>query len=422
MMEQTLLKQLSNRFVTVEPIQLPSQAITTRKVLMLAPTMFFADYGCHVRIYEEALSLRALGHRLRILAYPNGRDLSGLDVRRCPGVPFNYRIIVGSHRHKFYLDAMLGLTALHEISTNPPDLIHAHMHEGALIGKAATLLRQRPLLFDLQGSLTGEMIDHGWLRPGGTRLRLMYWLEKQIDRLPNAIVTSSTQAADWLIDHFNFSSERIFPVLDSVNTNRFRPRTIHDQDDLGELRRSLGIPEHRILIVYLGLLAEYQGTSLLLHAAQQIVEKRKDVHFLIMGFPREQYYKHLAEELGISAHTTFTGRLPYDQAGRYLRLGDIAVAPKMSATEGSGKLLNYMAVGLPTLAFDTPVSHEYLGDAGRYAPLMTADSFAATLNDLLEEWHEWPALGYALRERVCANFSWERAGKQLSQIYDLICE
>ena len=43
MMEQTLFKQLSNRFVTVEPIQLPSHAITTRKVLMLAPTMFFSD-------------------------------------------------------------------------------------------------------------------------------------------------------------------------------------------------------------------------------------------------------------------------------------------------------------------------------------------------------------------------------------------
>lgn len=422
MMEHIMLKQLSNRVTSFDTFPLPQRPITTRNVLMLAPTMFFADYGCHVRIYEEALSLRALGHRLRILAYPNGRDLSGLDVRRCPGVPFNYRIIVGSHRHKFYLDAMLALTALHEIATNPPDLIHAHMHEGALIGKTASLLRQRPLLFDLQGSLTAEMIDHGWLRPGGVRERFMFRLEEQIGRFPDAIVTSSTQAADWLMDHFRLSKERIFPVLDSVNTNRFRPRMIQDQKDLTELRRSLGIPEDRILVVYLGLLAEYQGTGLLLQAAQQLLAKRKDLHFLIMGFPGEEAYKQLAQQLGIADHTTFTGRLPYDQAGRYLRLGDIAVAPKMSATEGSGKLLNYMAVALPTVAFESPVSREYLGQAGRYAPLMNADSFAQTLANLLEDWREWPDLGNQLRERVCAKFSWERAGEQLSEIYDLICE
>ena len=94
----------------------------------------------------------------------------------------------------------------------------------------------------------------------------------------------------------------------------------------------------------------------------------------------------------------------------------------MSATEGSGKLLNYMAVGLPTIAFDTPVSREYLGYAGRYAPQMTPDSFAVTLNHLLDASDEWPELGDMLRKRVCANFSWERAGEQLSEIYDLICE
>jgi hypothetical protein len=37
--------------------------------------------------------------------------------------------------------------------------------------------------------------------------------------------------------------------------------------------------------------------------------------------------------------------------------------PKLSETEGSGKLLNFMAVGLPAVAFDTPVA-QYLGPDG----------------------------------------------------------
>jgi glycosyltransferase involved in cell wall biosynthesis len=46
----------------------------------------------------------------------------------------------------------------------------------------------------------------------------------------------------------------------------------------------------------------------------------------------------------------------------------MAVSPKFSATEGSGKVLNYMALGQPIVAYDTPVHREYLGEAGVYAP------------------------------------------------------
>ena len=74
--------------------------------------MFFADYGAHVRILEEVTILQKLGHRVTILAYPNGRDIEGIEVKRCWGVPFNYRVIVGSSRHKIYLDGLLAVMAV----------------------------------------------------------------------------------------------------------------------------------------------------------------------------------------------------------------------------------------------------------------------------------------------------------------------
>lgn len=397
-------------------------SVRTRDVLMVAPTMFFADYGCHVRILEESLSLRHLGHQIRILAYPNGRDVAGLPVRRCPGVPFNYRVVVGSNRHKLYLDGMLGLTALHEISRRPPELIHAHLHEGALIGRLASLHRPRPLLFDFQGSLTSEMVDHGWLRPGGKRMRLMRAVERAIDRLPAAIITSSTHAADLLMREFAIAPDRIFPVLDSVNTDSFRPARAEEGAELAALRASLGIPEGRRVVLYLGLLAPYQGTDLLLHAAARLIGRRPDLHFLIMGFPGEEIYRLRAAAMGLADHVTFTGRMPYDQAARHLRLGDVAVAPKMSETEGSGKILNYMAAALPTVAFDTPVSREYLGHWGSYAAEISEASFAGALERLLENESEWPALGNGLRERAIRRFSWHDAGRQISEVYDRIAD
>ena len=118
-----------------------------------------------------------------------------------------------------------------------------------------------------------------------------------------------------------------------------------------------------------GLLAEYQGSGHLLRAAARICARRDDVHFLLRGFPGEWRYRDYAHELGIADRVTVMGVVPYERAPAYLALGDVAVSPKLSETEGNGKLLNYMAVGLPTVTFQTPVSHEILGPLGRYARL-----------------------------------------------------
>ncbi len=55
---------------------------------MVAPTSFFADYGCHVRILEEARILQGLGHEVTIVTYRNGRDLPGLNIERTLPIPW----------------------------------------------------------------------------------------------------------------------------------------------------------------------------------------------------------------------------------------------------------------------------------------------------------------------------------------------
>src|SRR6476469_6325908 len=100
------------------------------RILMIAPTSFFADYGCHVRILEETRALQARGHVVRVCAYHNGRDLPGIDIRRSVDVPWLKRAEVGSSRHKAYLDVALFVTALRQALAFHPDVIHGHIHEG----------------------------------------------------------------------------------------------------------------------------------------------------------------------------------------------------------------------------------------------------------------------------------------------------
>ncbi len=391
------------------------------RILMLAPTSFFADYGCHVRILEEATVLRQMGHQVTIATYRNGNDVPGLDIRRTLPIPWRRNYLVGSSKHKIAFDALLGLKTLELLARGRYDVIHAHLHEGALIGIVLGGLFRVPVVFDFQGSLTGEMLDHHFLKRASPAYRVFRWLETWIVRHMPVIFTSSINAERLLREEFGCRSEQVRILPDCVNADMFRPAETYASEEIEALRAELGIPVEHKLIVYLGLLAKYQGTDLLLEALRRILDVCQDVHLLLMGFPNEERYRAQACALGIEAHITFTGRVPYPQAPRYLALGDVAVAPKLSQTEGAGKLLNYMAVGLPVVAFDTPVAREYLGIDGVFAKRGDAASLAehllAVLFPAVHDLSSFKTTGPQLRTRAIQSYSWEAAGREIVQTY-----
>jgi glycosyltransferase involved in cell wall biosynthesis len=400
---------------------LTGRPLGSYRVLMIAPTSFFADYGCHVRILEEAQILGRLGHRVTIVTYHNGNPVPGLDIRRTMPIPGRRNYEVGSSRHKVVLDALLGLKTAHLLSLERYDIVHAHLHEGALIGLVLGRLFRVPVVFDFQGSMTAEMVDHRFLKPKSAFYGALLRLETRIDRAVPMILTSTAYTARLLTDGFGCRPEQVRALPDCVNPALFKPASQHNPAELAALRASLGIPPGRKLIVYLGLLAEYQGTGLLLEAMRRLVQDQYDVHLLLMGFPSVEFYRQQAAAMGIGARVTFTGRVPYALAPLHLALGDVAVAPKLSLTEGSGKILNYMAVELPVVAFDTPVAREYLGADGLLALPGDAGSLAECLADGLSLCGSHPDVdrlrGKRLRQRAIQLFSWETAGLQIAETY-----
>lgn len=388
----------------------------TYRVLMIAPTSFFSDTGCHVRILEEARALRVRGHDVSIVTYRKGRDVDGFAIYRTAPLPWRQHYEVGSSRHKFAYDALLALKALERALKQRPDVIHAHMHEGALIGGVLARLLRLPMVFDFQGSATSEMVDHRFLDPQGRWYRPMLWLERRIDRLPDAYVTSTRSAAGLLETEFGCPRERITPIPDCVNASVWRPDAV-TVAERAALRMSLGIPADALVIAYLGLLAEHQGIGVLLRAAVRVVREHPQAYFLIMGYPNVDHFRAYAAALGLGGHAVFTGQMPYDQAPRYLALGDIAVAPKLSATEGAGKLLNYLAMGLPTVTFDTPVNREYLGDLGLYAATVDEAGLASALADAVDRAASLGDLRVAMRGRAMAHYVWDEAARKLEGVY-----
>ncbi|MCC6453681.1 MAG: glycosyltransferase family 4 protein [Caldilineaceae bacterium] len=392
---------------------------------MVAPTSFFADYGCHVRILEETRILQKLGHQVTIATYHNGKNVEGIDIRRTLPIPWRRHYEVGSSRHKLVFDALLGLKTLELLARGHYDIIHAHLHEGALIAHLLGKLFGLPVVFDFQGSLTEEMIDHHFLERESFFYQPLRRLERWINRTSSIIFTSSAHAERHLLEQFGCDPAQVRVLPDCVNADVFLPSVDLDPTAQADLRRQLNIPDGHKVIVYLGLLAEYQGTGLLLEALQRILATHPDVYLLLMGFPGVQQYRQQAKALGIDHAITFTGRMSYEDAPRYLALGDVAVAPKLSLTEGLGKLLNYMAVALPTVAFDTPVAREYLGADGHLAVRGDVESLADKILASLypaatDKWNQ--EMGKRLRQRVIQLFAWDQAGQMIVNTYRELIE
>ena len=387
------------------------------RIAHIAPTSFFGDYGCHVRILEEIRALERRGHESTVFTYPTGDDVPDVEIKRNPLQHHRSEVRVGSHWGKLPLDAALLGTALGHGFRRKFDIVHAHLHEGALIGRLLAWQQRAPLVFDFQGSLVSEMRDHGFLTGGTIFESLIGRAEELINRLPNRIVTSSRHARDLLTGSFGIAPERVVEVSDCVDVGVFRPRAEMPDFDLAALREQWGIPPDHLVIGYLGLLAGYQGIPELLAAARSVVNEFPGCHFLVMGFPGEDTYRRQADDLGLQDHISFPGRVPYQNAPQMLALADIAVSPKRSQTEGNGKLLNYMAAGLPTVAFDSPVAREFLGvDGSLVAP--NAEALMEALLHLLRDPEERTHQGALLRRRAEEHFAWDVGARRIESVYD----
>ncbi|HET6419037.1 MAG TPA: glycosyltransferase [Geobacteraceae bacterium] len=385
------------------------------RVLMIAPTPYFADRGCHVRIYEEARAMEHAGHDVRIATYHLGRDMPGIPTYRIPRVRWYKKLAAGPSWHKPYLDILLFFKALSVAGKFRPHILHAHLHEGAFLGVFLKKILKVPLVFDCQGSLTTEIIDHGFVKTGSIMCGFFRFIEKHINRSADFIITSSGAGAAELVEKWDVEAHKVRSLMDGVDCDEFRP---WPKD---EARRALGIPPGKLVAVYIGVLNRYQGIDLLIEAIGLIRKKALPLHFLIMGFP-EVKYRRMAVDAGIGDSVTFTGRIDYTKAACYISAGDIALSPKISLSEANGKLFNYMACSLPTVAFETPVNREILGDAAVYARFGSAEAFAAAVEAVAKDESRCLALGKMAREKAENEHSWRTRAKELEGIYRMILD
>lgn len=383
------------------------------KILGIAPTPYFADRGCHMRILGEVQALQRRGHEVMLVTYHLGRDIEGVPTVRTKNVLWYNKLEAGPALGKFYLDWLLLVETVKAINRFQPDVIHGHLHEGAMIGlMARTITRKKlPVVFDVQGSLTMELDSYGWLDKVPFVRPCFKLVEKIITRRCEQSVASNDDVGVFLEKNMGLPAQRVHTIIDGVHMGFFDGQADRD------LKAELGIDPARPIVLYTGALLSSKGTDNYFNAIPHVLKEIPNAFFLVVGYPVE-HSQTLVNKLGVADNVKFMGQVDYFELPDYLRIGDVAVDPKEDvAGEASGKIINYMGGGLPVACFDNINNHRFLGDTGAFAKQQSAEGLAGAILELLRDPEACKAKGEAARKRVEQEFSWEAGGRRYEDIF-----
>jgi glycosyltransferase involved in cell wall biosynthesis len=384
-------------------------------VLHIAPTPFFSDRGCHIRIEGIASSLDELGYENLICTYHHGREVDGIHTSRISPIKNYTKTEAGPSKYKLWADIKLLCLVIKEIQKYKPMVIHAHLHEGLMIGlvaKALLFWKPIPLVADMQGSLFGELEAHGSF----DKHRWLKWPIKAIEAslmfFAKTIVCSSAHSLEKIKSEFGLSNSKISLVQDGA-----RIVSALTEDARSQLKQKFNLPEQKQIVVYSGALLSSKG----LDELKQVIALSKEltsVHFLIVGYPVDELHNFLNQE-NLNERCTLTGQVAFETLPQLLQLADIAIDPKLSdAGEGSGKMLNYMACGLPVLAFDTQNNRTFLPEDTVLSN--SVSEMGSHLQALLENEAFLVKSGAANLAYFKQHFSWEKSKLQLLEVYQRV--
>jgi glycosyltransferase involved in cell wall biosynthesis len=158
-----------------------------------------------------------------------------------------------------------------------------------------------------------------------------------------------------------------------------------------------------------GILRPWHGVEKLVSAMERLVRLEPAAHLLLVGDgPVEDELKATVDRLGIRDHVTFTGRVGRDAVRDYILCMDIAASPKATFYASPMKILEYMAMGLPTVAPDMANIRDIITD-GQEGLLFAPDdeeSMFDRIHQLLKDGTARRRMGANARTRIEQELNW----------------
>jgi glycosyltransferase involved in cell wall biosynthesis len=362
------------------------------------------------RVWQECLALRAAGYEVSAIC-PKGRGcdrgfeiVEGVHIYRHP-LPLDASGIAGfvlEYAAALFFQTLLawrifltrGFDAIQ--ACNPPDTIW-------LVALPFRVLFGRKFVFDHHDPFAELFAVKFPRRTLIHKVTLLF--ERASIRTADLVVTTSEALRQIAVGRCGKPAARV--------------HLVRSGPDLGKMRRVAADPALRAgagkVAVYIGIMGSQDGVDVLLHAAREAIHglKRMDLRFLLVGDgPEYRKLQALARELGIDGHVTFTGFLRGDKLLAALSSADIGVCPDpwnpFNDKLTMNKVLEYMALELPTVMFDLAEGRAIAGEAAAYAGRSNdPKELAKVMLALFDDPARCKRMGDYGRRRVEAEFAWD---------------
>ena len=183
----------------------------------------------------------------------------------------------------------------------------------------------------------------------------------------------------------------------------------------------------RHLVAYIGVMGPQDGVDLAVRAAAHVVHdlKRTDVSFTFMG-SGDSYDDLVAlrDELGLQDYLELPGRVPDETVLDVLSTADVGLSPDpknpLNDVSTMNKTMEYMAFGLPVVAYDLKETRVSAADAAVYIESGDIAGYAEAIVALLDDEDRREAMGRTGRLRIDAELGWPYQREAYVGVYDFL--
>lgn len=389
---------------------------TSPRVLLLVENN---AYPFDFRVRREAQALRDAGYQVSVIApRAPGQSwtqlLDGIQVYRFPAPPGGGGVLGYAFEFAYATFAML-LLSLWVAIRRGVDIVHAANPPDTLFVVGGVLkLFGKKFVFD-HHDLSPEIYLSRFKEP---RPNLVYRVLRLVERctfaVADVVISTNESYRQVALDRGRKRAQQVFVVRNGPS----QAYCALPPDPALQARA-------RHLVGYIGMMGPQDGVDHWLRAVREIVHtfQRRDFLTVIIGdgdaLPG---LRVLARELDIERHVWFTGLIQDEKRVRTL-LSTVAVCVQpdplspLNDKSTMNKVMEYMALGKPTVAFDLKETRHSAGESGVYARPNDEVDFARQVCWLLDHPEECQKRSRLARERFVADLAWEHSVPHLLDAY-----
>lgn len=241
-------------------------------------------------------------------------------------------------------------------------------------------------------------------------------IESRVYRRADQFIVLSESFKNKLHILYGVPLDRIHVIPGGVNINRFK-----DVEDREAVRRKLGIPEDRFVIVSVRRLVRRMGLDRLIQAVSHLRNEFPHIYLIIVGGGvLYQDLLNMVRELDCEKHVFLTNMVGEEELPLYYQVADLTIMPSVEM-EGFGlSTVESLSSGTPVLGTPVGGTMEILRkfDSKLLLPGSDTEDLILGMRNVLSGKIITPSRVFT-RQHAINNYSWENIVRDIKCVFDI---